>query len=257
MIELSRIIGILLLVGSGSAWAVNVYAQESDDALPTIIEEPEQLEPEDPVDESEEPDDDAEPMPGQKLPDIGPPPAASEDEDNGSEFAADVPLDPELRRRMRDELYVRLGKAKDAKSAEPIAQSIERLWHMSGSATIDLLIARAEIFADGVDPDLSMQILDAVVDLAPDDPEGWHQRGRLYATKKDYERAATDLRRALSLDDQHYKAWRELGEVLNSTGDKQGADEAFGKAAKINPFLEELRKKPVVVPESDDQGQDI
>jgi tetratricopeptide (TPR) repeat protein len=254
MIELSRIIGILLLVGSGSAWAVNVYAQESDDALPTIIEEPEQLEPEDPVDESEEPDDDAEPMPGQKLPDIGP--SASEDEDNGSEFAADVPLDPELRRRMRDELYVRLGKAKDAKSAEPIAQSIERLWHMSGSATIDLLIARAEIFADGVDPDLSMQILDAVVDLAPEDAEGWHQRGRLYAMRKDYERAATDLRKALSLDEKHYKAWRELGEVLNATGDKQGADEAFGNAEAINPFLDELQKKPAT-PVPDDGGQDI
>jgi tetratricopeptide (TPR) repeat protein len=257
MIELSRIIGILLLVGSGSAWVVGAYAAESDDALPKIIEQPEQLDLDDPQDETDEPDDVNEPMPGQPLPDSGPAPSASDEEDDGSEFVMDLPLDPELRRKMREELYVRLGKAKDAKSAEPIVESIERLWHMSGSATIDLLIARAEIFADGVDPDLSMQILDAVVDLAPDDPEGWHQRGRLYAIKKDYERAASDLRKALALDDQHYKAWRELGEVLNSTGDKQGAEEAFGKAKAINPFLDELRKKPVVVPESDDQGQDI
>jgi tetratricopeptide (TPR) repeat protein len=260
MIELSRIIGMILLVGSGSAWVAGVYAAESDGQLPAIIEQPEQLEPDDPQDEAEEPgdsDDGAEPMPGQPLPDSGPPPSTSDDKDDGSEFALDVPPDPELRRKMLDELYLRLGRAKDAKSAEPIVESIEHLWHVSGSATIDLLIARAEIFADGADPELSMQILDAVVDLAPDDAEGWHQRGRLYAMRKDYERAATDLRKALSIDDKHYKAWRELGEVLNSIGDKQGADEAFGKAAKINPFLDELQKKLPVEPSPDDFGQDI
>jgi tetratricopeptide (TPR) repeat protein len=260
MIDFSRIIGMILLVGSGSAWVAGVYAAESDDTLPpAVIEQPEQLEPDDPQDETNEPgdpDDDAEPMPGQPLPDSGPPPSASDDKDDGSDFVMDLPPDPELRRKMLDELYLRLGKAKDAKSAEPIVESIEHLWHVSGSATVDLLIARAEIFADGVDPDLSMQILDAVVELGPDDAEGWHQRGRLYAARKDYERAATDLRKALSLDDKHYKAWRELGEVLNSIGDKQGADEAFGKAAKINPFLDQLQKKPVEPPKDDD-GQDI
>jgi tetratricopeptide (TPR) repeat protein len=260
MIDFSRIIGIMLLVGSGSAWAAGVYAADSDDALPpTIIEQPDQLDNDDPKDETNEPPadpDDVEPMPGQPLPDSGPPPSASDEKDDGSEFAMGVPPDPELRRKMLDELYLQLGKAKDAKSAESIAESIEHLWHVSGSATVDLLIARAEIFADGVDPDLSMQILDAVIDLAPEDAEGWHQRGRLYAARKDYERAATDLRKALSLDDKHYKAWRELGEVLNSIGDKQGADEAFSKATKINPFLDELQKKPVEPPK-DDNGQDI
>jgi tetratricopeptide (TPR) repeat protein len=259
MIELSRIIGILLLVGSGSAWVAGAYAADPDDALPpTGIEQPDQLDTEDPQGESKEPaePDDAEPMPGQPLPDSGPPPSASDDKDDGSDFVMDVPLDPELRRKMLDELYLRLGKAKDAKSAEPIVESIEHLWHVSGSPTVDLLITRAETFADGVDPDLSMQILDAVIDLAPDDAEGWHQRGRLYAARKDYQHAATDLRKALSLDDKHYKAWRELGEVLNSTGDKPGAEEAFGNAAKINPFLDELQKKPVEPPK-DDNGQDI
>jgi hypothetical protein len=43
---------------------------------------------------------------------------------------------------------------------------------------------------------------------------------------------------------------------LNSIGDKQGADEAFSKATKINPFLDELQKKPVEPPK-DDNGQDI
>ncbi len=79
---------------------------------------------------------------------------------------------------MLDELYSRLGKAKDAKSAEPIAESIEHLWQITGSATIDLLIDRAKVFGDGADQDLSIEILDAAADLAPDTPEVWYQRGR-------------------------------------------------------------------------------
>lgn len=259
MIDFSRIIGMILLVGSGSAWAVGVYAAESEDQLPAVIEQPEQLEPEDPQDETgdpADPDEDLEPMPGQPLPDSGPPPSASDDKNDGSEFAMDLPPDPELRRKMLDELYARLGKAKDAKSAEPIAESIEHLWQITGSATIDLLIERAKVFGDGADRDLSIEILDAAADLAPETAEVWYQRGRIYAARQDYERAATDLRKALSLDDKHYKAWRELGGVLNATGDKQGADEALSKAAKINPFLDELQKKPVET-SPDDFGQDI
>ena len=260
MIDLSRIIGIMLLVGSGSAWAAGVYAAESDDALPpTIIEQPDQLDNDDSKDETNEPPadpDDADPMPGQPLPDSGPPPSASDDKDDGSEFAVNAPLDPELRRKMLDELYVRLGKAKDAKSAEPIADSIEHLWQITGSATIDLLIDRAKVFGEGADQDLSIDILDAAADLAPETAEVWYQRGRIYAMRQDYDKAASDLRKALSLDPKHYEAWQQLGEVLNSTGDKQGADEAYGKAKAINPFLTDLQKKPVEPPK-DDNGQDI
>jgi tetratricopeptide (TPR) repeat protein len=258
MIDLSRIIGIVLLVGSGSAWAVGAYAAESDDTLPpTIIEQPDQLDRGDPKDETREPPadpDDADPMPGQHVPDSGPPPAASDDNDDG--LATNAPLDPELRRKMLDELYLRLGKAKDAKSAEPIAESIEHLWQITGSATIDLLIDRAKVFGDGADQDLSIEILDAAADLAPDTAEVWYQRGRIYAMRQDYERAATDLRKALSLDPKHYEAWAKLGDVLKAQGNQSGSDEAYGKAKAINPFLADLQKKPVE-PRKDDSGQDI
>jgi tetratricopeptide (TPR) repeat protein len=260
MIDLSRIIGIMLLVGSGSAWAAGVYAADSDDALPpTMIEQPDQLDNDDPKDETKEPPadpDDAEPMPGQPLPDSGPPPSASDDKDDGADFAMNAPLDPELRRKMLDELYFRLGKAKDAKSAEPIADSIEHLWQITGSATIDLLIDRAKVFGDGADPDLSIEILDAAADLAPDTAEVWYQRGRIYAMRQDYERAASDLRKALSLDPKHFDAWAKLGDVLKAQGDQPGADEAYGKAKAVNPFLDALQKTPAEPPK-DDNGQDI
>jgi tetratricopeptide (TPR) repeat protein len=157
---------------------------------------------------------------------------------------------------MLDELYLQLGKAKDSKSAEPIAESIEHLWQITGSDTIDLLIDRAKVFGDGADQELSIEILDAAADLAPETAEVWYQRGRIYALRQDYERAASDLRKALSLDPKHYEAWGKLGDVLKAQGNQSGADEAYGKAKAINPFLTDLQKKPVEPPKND-VGQDI
>jgi tetratricopeptide (TPR) repeat protein len=258
MVELSRIIGFLLLVGSGSAWIADVYAQGSDDGLPpNVLEQPGQLELDDPSEENSETSDQPDSaMPEQPLPESAPP-AVSEEGEDGSEFAFDLPPDPDLRQKMLDELYARLSKAKDAKSAEPIMQSIEHLWRATGSPTIDLLIDRAKVFGEGADPDLSIEILGAAADLTPDIPEIWYQRGRLYAARQDYARAESDFRKALSLDPKHYKAWRELSQVLSATGNKQGADEALEKASKINPFLDQVGKKPVETPPPDDEGRDI
>ena len=74
--------------------------------------------------------------------------------------------------------------------------------------------------------------------------------------RQDFERAASDLRKALALDPKHYEAWAELGDVLKAEGDQTGADDAYGKAKAINPFLTDLQKKPVEPPK-DNNGQDI
>jgi tetratricopeptide (TPR) repeat protein len=237
-------------------------AAENEPTLPRTIEDPDQIKGDDRGEQAKPQDDEGdapstEPIPGDPKIDRGPPPSASDEEDDSSQFATNAPLDPELRRKMLDELYLQLGKAKDAKSAEPIAESIEHLWQITGSATIDLLIDRAKVFGDGADQELSIEILDAAADLAPDTAEVWYQRGRIYAMRQDYEKAASDLRKALALDSKHYEAWDKLGDVLKAQGDQTGAEEAYGKAKGINPFLADLQKKPAVEPPKNDLGQDI
>jgi tetratricopeptide (TPR) repeat protein len=253
------------IILSAAVLAIGARAQlcaaENVPTLPRIIEDPDQIKGNDQGEQAKPQDDEGdapstEPIPGDPKIDRGPPPSASDEEDDSSQFATNAPLDPELRHKMLDELYLQLGKAKDAKLAEPIAESIEHLWQITGSATIDLLIDRAKVFGDGADQDLSIEILDAAADLAPDTAEVWYQRGRIYAMRQDYERAATDLHKALALDPKHYEAWTKLGDVLKAEGDQSGADEAYGKAKAINPFLSDLQKKPVEPPK-DDNGQDI
>jgi tetratricopeptide (TPR) repeat protein len=164
--------------------------------------------------------------------------------------------DPTSRARALNDLYGQLRSARDATAAEPITEAIEEAWRISGSDTVDLLMSRVDSFVLAADLDVALEVLDAVTEIAPDDAEGWHQRAIVSFMKKDYERALSDLKRALAIDPKHYKAIHDLGVVLQQTGDKKGALEAYRKALDVNPFLEQARQAAEELAREVD-GQDI
>jgi tetratricopeptide (TPR) repeat protein len=201
------------------------------------------------------------------------PPSSNEDDKTGREpgangasrqghSPADLPLgdlhleQPGQRAKVLEQLYDELGRAKDATDAAPVTEVIEQVWNASGSPTIDLLMSRARTFISDSDLDLAAKVLDDVVELAPEDAEGWHQRAMVHFLQEDYIQARSDLKRALLLDPQHYKALYGLGNVLIELGDKKGALEAFRKALKVNPFLDSARQK-VDELKREVEGQDI
>ena len=152
--------------------------------------------------------------------------------------AAEMPLPKaEEKPKLLAQLYQRLGNAPDAEAAVPIIEVIERLWRVSGSDTVDLLMERAERLAKADDLDLALKIIDATVDIAPEQAEAWHLKAKVHYLKKDYGQAIADLRRTLSRDPRHYGAMNDLGVVLEAIGAKKEALEAYRKALKVNPFL--------------------
>lgn len=154
-----------------------------------------------------------------------------------------LPLsDPVERPKMLARLYDELKSAHDAHDASPITETIQELWLLSGSDTVDLLMARADRFIKESDLDLALGILDATVELAPDDAEAWHRRATVHYLQKDYELALADLRHALDIDPKHYNAINDLGVVLQALGAKKEALQAFRKALEVNPFLDDARQ---------------
>jgi len=145
---------------------------------------------------------------------------------------------PQDRDEMLAELYAHLAKAPDATQAAPIAETIERLWLQSGSDTISVLMTRSAKALDDKKNDLALQFLDAVVELAPGYAEGWNRRAYVQFLQNNYEAAAGDLRRALALDPNHYKALEGLANILRETGQKKAALQAYKEILKINPFEE-------------------
>jgi tetratricopeptide (TPR) repeat protein len=191
--------------------------------------------------------------------DEGPPPRSTEESKRDKlDLSTDnLPLsDPVERPKMLAKLYDELAKEHDAHDAAPLTETIERLWLLSGSDTVDLLMARADRFMKESDLDLALEILDAIVDLAPDDAEAWRRRAAVHFLQKEYEPALSDLRRALDIDPRHYKAINDLGGVLQTLGAKKEALEAYRKALKINPFLDDARQS-VENLSREVEGQDI
>ena len=208
------------------------------------------------IEDSDDGPSDVLPVPGKDG--LGPAPApAPNKQDREDLLGGDSPLaDPAARAQALNTLYDELRSASDAEAAEPITEAIERAWRSSGSDTVDLLMLRVDAFVLSAQLDLAAKVLDAVTDIAPDNAEAWHQRAIVSFMQKDSRRALGELRRALSLDPRHYKAIRDLGMVLEQTGDKKGALEAYRQALEINPFLEQAKKAVEdLVP--DVEGQDI
>jgi len=151
----------------------------------------------------------------------------------------DVPLpSPEDKPKVLGELYVKLGEAKDAGSAQQIMVIIERLWRATGSDTVDLLLNRAARFTKEPDLDLAGEILDATVAIAPDEAEAWYLRAKVHYLKAEYQLALDDLKRAIDRDAKHYRALEDLGLVFEALGTKKDALEAYRKALEVNPFLD-------------------
>ncbi|WP_083567752.1 tetratricopeptide repeat protein [Hyphomicrobium sp. CS1GBMeth3] len=149
---------------------------------------------------------------------------------------------PEQHAKLLDELYTRLATAPDETTANQIANAIEQLWQHSGSATADLLVARAVAAAEAENRALAMKLLNAAVELQPDFTEAWSRRAYLYYMDNDYKRALGDLRRVLALDPRHFKALEGLGNLLQQLGEKKAALEAYEAVLKVHPHLPDARK---------------
>jgi tetratricopeptide (TPR) repeat protein len=213
-----------------------------EEGEPDLIE-PDEMAPEEVAPDEALPGDAAKPE-TKKGGEAPPPRSTEESKRDKLDLSTDnLPLsDPVERSKMLARLYDELGKAQDAHDVAPITETIERLWLLSGSDTVDLLMARADRFIKESDLDLALKVLDAAVDLAPDDAEAWHRRSTVHFLEKDYEFALADLRRALDIDPKHYSAIKDLGVVLQMMGAKKEALQAYRKALEVNPFLGDARQ---------------
>jgi len=147
-----------------------------------------------------------------------------------------LPKTPAEREKMLSDLYALLATADNEDSAKAIAEAIERIWHHSGSATIDLLMERAMRAIAENNLELAKKLLDHVVALAPDFTEGWDRRAYVSFMGNDVDHALGDLRRALALDPNHFKALEGLGQILREIGQTKAALEAFRKLLSVHPY---------------------
>jgi tetratricopeptide (TPR) repeat protein len=163
------------------------------------------------------------------------------------------PTDPkaELNR-----LFEALKQAPTDQAAKFVEMRIWALWFASGSDTVDLLMARARQAMEARDAALATQLLDAVVEIAPDFAEGWNRRATLRFMASDLPGALADLSQVLAREPRHFGALVGLGTIFQALGEDKRALEAFQRALDVNPKMDKAEEaakplRPKV------QGRDI
>ena len=159
------------------------------------------------------------------------------------------PKSPDEAAKTLDSLYAFLATADEKRRGGDIGAAIEKLWRLEGGDTVNLLIDRGEAFSARMEQDKALKQLDAAVDLAPDYAEAWSHRAYVHYRMNNYEAALGDLRRALALEPNHFRALDGMAKILVLIGEKKGALKAYEQLLKVHPNIEgaaesaaELRK---------------
>jgi tetratricopeptide (TPR) repeat protein len=147
----------------------------------------------------------------------------------------------EQRNELLDRLFGRLQTAKSDAEAKAAEQAIWGLWTHSGSATDDILLEQAVKAMNSRHYSEAIQILDALIEHAPEFAEAWNKRATVnYITGK-LDRSLSDIDKVLELEPRHFGALSGLGMIRRDRGDERGALEAFRDALAINPYMSSVR----------------
>lgn len=154
---------------------------------------------------------------------------------------ADEPLPakpPASSAQQLDQLFAELAKATSADEAQALATRIEGIFRQSGSATVELLMARGQSALQAGDTATARKVIESVTKLAPDYAEGWHIQAQLQAAAGDDAGALLSLQKSVALNPRSFSALAGLAEMLGDYGDKKGALALYRKVLVLNPMDE-------------------
>jgi len=141
-----------------------------------------------------------------------------------------------------ERLFADLRKAGSPEEAKPIEEHIGGIFLQSGSASVELLMSRAQAALGAGDKDTAKQLFDAITGVAPTYAEGWHARANLQRANGDDSGAIVSLEHTILLNPRQFAAMYELGNLLEDYGNKEGALQLYRKALALDPQLEGAQK---------------
>jgi tetratricopeptide (TPR) repeat protein len=153
-----------------------------------------------------------------------------------------LPTTADEKSKLLADLYAHLAAADSAETAKKVQATIERLWGYSGSDTVALLMQRAAKALGAKNNDLALKFMDYVVLLAPDYAEGFNRRAFIHFSRNDMASAVGDLRRALALEPNHFKALDGLAQIWRQMGNSKGALSVVKQLLEVHPYWEGAAK---------------
>ncbi len=134
-------------------------------------------------------------------------------------------------------LFDRLRTAPGPEAAAVHEQTIWEIWHDSGSAEIDGLMAHGLQAMAGRDFRRALAAFDEMVRRAPGFAEGWNKRATVNYLMGRYRDSIADIERTLALEPRHFGALSGLGLVYLALDEEEKALEAFDRAIAVHPNI--------------------
>jgi tetratricopeptide (TPR) repeat protein len=148
-----------------------------------------------------------------------------------------------------DPLFTELKHERNEKAAERIASRIQDQWNRSGSASIDLMMQWSKKAIEAEKFDVALDFLDQVVTLQPNYVEGWNRRATVHFLMHNYSKSMSDIEHVLVLEPRHFGALAGMAEIMEKTGRKQLALEAWQRVLDIYPMLRSAQDKVATLSE--------
>ena len=90
----------------------------------------------------------------------------------------------------------------------------------------------------------AIEMLNRVIERAPDYPEAWNQRATVYFFQQEYEKSLEDVARTLELEPRHFGALAGRALIRLSQFKPALARQNVIEALKIHPYLPERKLFP-------------
>jgi len=164
---------------------------------------------------------------------------------SGGAFSANAAAD-------QDALFEALKNAPNEEEASKIEDAIWHSWlDAAPSPEIRQKVDSAMRKRDAYDFQGAKDLLDGVVEAAPDYSEGWNQRAFILFLQGNYEASLGDIERALALEPRHFGALSGKAIIFMTLGRVQLGQQTLREALAIHPYLKE--RDMLIEP----QGQDL
>jgi len=138
-----------------------------------------------------------------------------------------------------DELFAEMQSA-EGEGAVRAEREAERIFRQSGSAAMDLLLARGLSAIEAEDYPMAIWHLSALIDHAPAFAEAHNARASAFFLMGKYGEAMADIEAALVLNPRHFGALGGMGVIQEELGHPQNALKAYKAALALNPHSQDF-----------------
>ena len=123
--------------------------------------------------------------------------------------------------------------------------AIIRLWRRIGAPDHERRLAAIDEQLEDGDFDRASRLSAKLIQEAPWIAHCWYQRGKAYFHMGQYEAAVRDCHQALEINAYHFQAAAVMGQSYEMQQNLVAALEAFRRALRLNPNMEEIRTRVI------------